>query len=372
MGDVTACIMWMGATMPTNVTPEYLKAKDELRRAGDPKERLRCLKEMLRLLPKHKGTEHLQAELKTKIKQLTEDVKSGKKGARTGPVQAVRPEGAAQVALIGPANSGKSSLHVNLTGSQAEVGAYPNTTHAPLPGMLPHQDIHFQLIDLPPISATYMESWMPNALQQAHAALLVVNLAAPGCVEDVVAIRQRLRERRITLSPDWPGYLEPGPAGKDSGNTAQEMQPPSTTQVEDEEEEDPFHIGLPTLVVVTRSDLQSMTDEIETLEDLVGVRYPAIEVSNETGEGLDRIGPLLFAGLMVVRVYTKVPGHPPDMDRPYTLFRGATVQDVGRLVHREIAESVKYARVWGSAKFEGQQVGTDHVVEDRDVVELHA
>jgi ribosome-interacting GTPase 1 len=186
-----------------------------------------------------------------------------------------------------------------------------------------------------------------------------------------VAIRGRLKEKRITLSPDWPGYLEPGPVGNDPGKTGQQMQPPSTSEVEDEEEEDPFHIGLPTLVVATGSDLQSMTDEIETLEELVGVRYPAIEVSNETGEGLDRIGSLLFTGLKVVRVYTKVPGHLPDRDRPYTLFHGATVQDVGRLVHREIAELVKFARVWGSAKFEGQQVGTDHVVEDRDVVELH-
>ncbi len=357
--------------MPTNVTAEYKKAKAEYQRASDPKERLRCLKEMLRLLPKHKGTDHLQAELKSKIKHLTDEARSPKKGARTGPAHSVRPEGAAQVALIGPPNSGKSSLHVNLTGSQAEVGAYPNTTHAPLPGMLPHEDIHFQLIDLPPISASYMESWMPNALQQAHASLLVVDLSAPGCVEDVVAIREQLDEKRITLTPDWPGHLRAGQGEQDPGEATQEAQPAPTLEEGGAEEEDPFRIHLPTLVVATRSDLQSMTEEVETLEELVGVRYPAIEVSNESGDGLDRIGPLLFAGLEVVRVYTKVPGHEPEMDRPYTLFRGATVHDVGRLVHREIAESVRFARVWGSAKFEGQQVGTDHVVEDGDVVELH-
>lgn len=112
-------------------------------------------------------------------------------------------------------------------------------------------------------------------------------------------------------------------------------------------------------------------DRLEALEELIGVRYPAIEVSNVRGAGLERIGELLFTGLEVVRVYTKVPGHPPDRDRPYTLFRGATVHDVGRLVHREIAESVTFARVWGSARFEGQPVGTDHVVEEGDVVELH-
>jgi ribosome-interacting GTPase 1 len=325
---------------------------------------------MLRLIPKHKGTEHVQAEIKSKIKQLTGEAAAAKKsGGRVGPVQAVRPEGAAQVVLIGPPNSGKSSLHAKLTGSHAEVGAYPNTTHAPLPGMLPFEDIHFQLVDLPPISTVYMESWMPNALQQAHAALLVVNLAAAGCVENVVVIRERLEEKRITLTPEWPGRLDPGPvdaAGHGPPGPAAPSQP------EPDEEEDPFRIVLPTLVVATRGDVRSMAAEIDTLEELVGVRYPAVEVSNETGEGLDRLGPMLFAGLEVVRVYTKIPGHPADADKPYTVFRGATVLDVAELVHRDFAETLKFARVWGSTKFDGQQVGRDHVVADRDVVELHA
>jgi ribosome-interacting GTPase 1 len=356
--------------MPTNVTPEYMKAKAAYRRASDPRERLQCLQEMLRLIPKHKGTEHVQAELKSKIKQLTGEAAAAKKsGGRIGPVHAVRPEGAAQVVLIGPPNSGKSSLHAKLTGSHAEIGAYPNTTHAPLPGMLSYEDVHFQLVDLPPISTTYMESWMPNALQQAHAALLVVNLAAAGCVESVVAIRNRLEEKRITLTPDWPGHLHPGPV--DRAEHAQEVTTIESPPVGDADEDDPFRIVLPTLVVATRSDIRSMTEEIDTLEELVGVCYPAIEVSNESGEGLDGIGPLLFNGLEVVRVYTKVPGHPPEEEKPYTVFRGATVHDVAQLVHRDMAESLKFARVWGSTKFDGQQVGRDHTVADGDVVELH-
>lgn len=355
--------------MPTNVTPEYMKAKAEYRRARDPKERLQCLKEMLRLLPKHKGTDHLQAELKTKIKQLTSELAAPKKGGRVGPVQAIRPEGAAQIALIGPPNSGKSSLHVKLTGSHAEIGPYPNTTHAPLPGMLAYEDVLFQLIDLPPISATFMENWMPNALQQAHAVLLVVDLTAAGCVENVVVIRDRLSEKRVSLVADWPGNLPPGLVAVEN-----DVGTPTRSQVgpnQEAEEEDPFRIHLPTMVVATKSDLDSRPEEIDILEELVGVRYPAVAVSNESGEGLDQIGPLMFKGLDLVRVYTKIPGHPPDTARPYTVVRGATVHDVARLVHREMAESFKFARVWGSAKFDGQQVGRDHVVADRDVVELH-
>jgi ribosome-interacting GTPase 1 len=171
------------------------------------------------------------------------------------------------------------------------------------------------------------------------------------------------------LTPDWPGRVDPGLV-VEVGSPGQAPANPSPPGGE-ADDEDPFRIVLPTMVVATRSDVQSMAEEIDTLEELVGVRYPAIEVSNETGAGLDRIGAVLFGGLQLVRVYTKIPGHPPDMDRPYTVFLGATVHDVARLVHREIAESVKFARIWGSAKFDGQQVGRDHLVADRDVVELH-
>jgi ribosome-interacting GTPase 1 len=351
--------------MPTNVTPEFKRAKEAFQKARDPAERLVHLKEMLRAVPKHKGTEHLQADIKSRIKDLTDELAGPKKGgARTGPTHAVRPEGAAQIALVGPPNSGKSSLHVRLTASHAEVGPYPFTTHAPLPGMLPYEDVLFQLIDLPPIGVDVMEPWIPNSLQPAHAVLLVVDLTTPGCVENVAAIRERLDEKRITLSEKWPGALDP------SHLVFPELAESSTSGVE--EDDDPFRIHLPTLLVANKSDLHPDADEIGILEELIGVRYPAISVSSETGEGLDRIGPTLFRGLQIVRVYTKIPGHPADDDKPYTVFLGDTVYDVARLVHRDIAASLKFARIWGSGKFDGQQVGKDHPVNDGDVVELHA
>jgi ribosome-interacting GTPase 1 len=352
--------------MPTNVTPEFKRAKEAFQKAREPAERLQHLKEMLRTIPKHKGTEHLQADIKSRIKELTEELAGPKKGgARTGPAHAVRPEGAAQVALVGPPNAGKSSLHARLTGSHAEVGPYPHSTQAPLPGMLPHEDIHIQLVDLPPIDAEFMEPWMPNALQPAHAALLVVDLNIPGCVENVAAIRDKLDKKRISLVETWPGELDPAYL-----IAAPEEAPPPPTA--DDDEDDPFRINLPTLLVANKSDIKTDPEEIEVLEELIGVRYPAVAVSTVTGEGLDRIGPLLFSGLKVIRVYTKIPGKPADADKPYTLFRGETVADVARLVHRDIAASLKFARIWGSGKFDGQQVGKDHVVSDGDIIELHS
>ncbi len=341
--------------MPANLSPDYKKAEQAFRAARDDKDRLGCLKEMLRTIPKHKGTEHLQADIKSRIKQLTEDLSGPKKGgSRSGPVHSVRPDGAAQIALIGPPNSGKSSLHVALTGSRAEVGPYPRTTHEPMPGMLPYEDVHFQLVDLPPISEDFMDTWFVNALQPADAALLVVDIADPNCTDHVLTILGRLDQKRVSLVETWPG-LTTVAADRD----------------DDEETPDPFRIYLPTLLVANKLDLNPDPDDLEVLEELTGVNFPAVMTSVTTGENLDDIGSLLFRGLEIVRVYTKAPGKPPEMERPFTVRAGATVLDVARLVHKDFAGSVKYARAWGDGVFDGQQVGPEHALADADVVELH-
>jgi ribosome-interacting GTPase 1 len=370
--------------MPTNVTPEYKKAEAAFRKARAPDERLQWLKEMLRVIPKHKGTEHVQADIKSRIKELTQELAGPrKKGARTGPVHTIRPEGAAQIALLGPPNGGKSTLHARLTGSAAEIGPYPHTTQAPLPGMLFYEDIQFQLVDLPPIATDFMESWMPNAVQPASAAILVIDLSVPGCVENVVAIRERLEAKRVTLTDDWAGRLGQGliPAVDEEGRIPAppallETVPPRETSGSSEPEllalDDPFRTILPTLLLANKIDLGWDLEEIEILEDLVGARYPALAVSAQSGQGLAHVGRLLFQGLGIVRVYTKIPGKPPDKQRPYTVFAGDTVQDVAQLIHKEIAQSLRFAKVWGSAKFDGQQVGKEYVVSDGDVLELHA
>jgi hypothetical protein len=339
--------------MPANLSPEYKKAEQAFRSARDEQERLACLKEMLRTIPKHKGTEHLQADIKSRVKQLTEELSGPKKGAtRSGPVHSVRPEGAAQIALIGPPNSGKSTLHSKLTGSRAIAGPYPHTTHEPMPGMLTFEDVNFQLVDLPPVSTDYMESWFVNALQPADAALLVLDISDPECTDHVEAILALLEEKKISLIERWPG-LDIGPVGVE------------------EDELDPFRSYLPTLLVANKIDLNSDPEEVTTLKELLGVRFPTLSTSTVSGEGLDSVGPLLFEGLEIVRVYTKTPGKPAEMDRPFTVRRGATVSDVARLVHKDIAGSLKYARAWGSGVFDGQQIGPEHPLSDADVVELH-
>jgi ribosome-interacting GTPase 1 len=334
--------------MPTNVTPEYKAAEAEFRKARTPEDRLHWLREMLRTIPKHKGTEHLQAELKTRVKELTEALAGPRKGgARTGPPTVLHAEGAAQVALLGPPNSGKSSLHARLTGSHAEVGPFPFTTQFPQPGMLPFEDIAFQLVDLPPVSAQHLAPWLPNTLQPAAASLLIVDLGDPDCVEQVEELHRLLGAAQVTLTGSW----EPSSA---------------------DEDDDLFAVVLPTLLVATKTDqLSNPEEELATFRELTGYPYPAVSVSAVDGRGLDRLGPFLFEHLGVARVYTKIPGQPPDMSRPFTVRRGQTVGDVAVLVHKEIAADLRYARLWGRGTFDGQQVGRDHPLADGDVVELH-
>lgn len=340
--------------MPANLSPEYKAAESAFRKAREPRERLECLREMLRTIPKHKGTEHLQADIKARIKELGDEIDTVRRGGgHGGPALVVRPEGAAQVALIGPPNAGKSLLHARLTGSGAHDAPYPFTTQFPQPGMMPFEDIHLQLVDLPAVASEHPVAWFQAALQSADAALLVFDLAEPSCVEQLEDVHAVLGAKQVTLSERW-----------DMPSTAPDEEPAS--------EGDPFALRLPALLIANKSDRVADADaELDAFREVTGLRYPALAVSASTGHGLGELGAALFRSLGVVRVYTKTPGHAADRTHPFTVRRGQTVRDVARLVHKDLERSLRYARVWGHSGFDGQQVGAEHVLADRDIIELH-
>ncbi len=341
--------------VPANLSPEYKAAEAAFRKCRDPRERLERLREMLRAIPKHKGTEHLQADIKARIKDLGEELEGARKGGgHGGPALVIRPEGAAQIGLIGPPNAGKSSLHARLTGSGARVAPYPFTTQYPHAGMMPHEDVHFQLIDLPAIAPEHPVPWLVSTLQTADAALLVVDLGELSCLEQLQAVQSVLEKKRVTLTEHWEA------TGASDGSAARA-------------DDDPFALRLPTLMLANKAEgIANFDAELQAVRELTGMRYPVFAVSATTGRGLGEIGPWLFRNLGIVRVYTKAPGHPADKHRPFTLRRGQTVGDLARLVHQDLERSLRYARIWGQSGFEGQQVGHEHRVADGDIVELHA
>ena len=348
--------------MPANLTPEYRAAAEALRQARDPEQRLECLREMLRVIPRHKGTDHLQADLKRRIRELDEELAGPRRGgARSGPSLVVRPEGAAQIALLGPPNSGKSALHARLTGSAAKIAPSPYTTQYPEPGMLHWEDVNFQLVDLPPILDAHPIPWIAATLQSADAACLVIDLADPDCLDHIAAVRRELAARRVRLLTGWPADA----ALQARATEASGLDPLAESALD---------VHLPTLLLANQSDrLAHPQTDLQALAELEEPRFPVLLVSAQTGQGLGELGAWLWQALALVRVYTKAPGKPAERGRPFTLRHGQqTVGDVARLVHRDMAASLKYARVWGrSVPADGQHVGREHRLADRDTVELH-
>jgi ribosome-interacting GTPase 1 len=329
--------------MPANLPPQYLKAEEEHRKAATPERRLETLRELFRLLPKHKGTEKLQSDLKQKMSQLREEVERGKTGGKKGGLSHHVPtEGAGQVVLVGAPNVGKSTLLAAMTNARPEIAPYPFTTRTPQPGILFWRDVPVQLVDLPPISPDFFEGWAPNAIRSANAALLVVDLGSDDVLESTTAVLDRLAEAHTELVGELP-Y--------------------------DVADERVRHVK--SVMAATKRDVDGAGDRLEVLREWVGTRFSIVAVSGRTGEGLETLGAAAYDLLGVLRVYTKVPGKPADRTRPFTLPIGGTVLDLAREIHRDFEHSLKSARIWGSGVFDGQTVKRDHELRDADVVELH-
>jgi hypothetical protein len=325
--------------MPANLTPEYLEADGHFKEAKSTEAKIAALEEMLATIPRHKGTEKMQAELKRRLSKLrTEETK--RPASRAGMIHRVEKEGAGQVALVGPPNSGKSLLVCRFTHATPEVAAYPFTTRIPLPGMMMFEDIQVQLVDLPPVHPDFPEAWLYQIIRNADAAWLVVDLSDPDLLEDLETTQAQLANAKVQLGqgelPNAPGWLAKS-----------------------------------ALLVGNKMDASGASENLEILKDLYGARFPSVWVSAETGQGLEQLRLATFRLLEIIRVYTKAPGKKIERTAPYVLKRGSRLIDLAAHVHHDFLTQLKYARVWGHGKFEGQMVNRDYLLEDQDVVELH-
>ena len=304
-----------------------------------------ALEEMLAIIPKHKGTEHLQGDIKRRMAKLrSQGEQKTCHGKRTVLYQVER-EGGGQVALVGPPNVGKSRLLSRLTNAQPDIGDYPFTTQMPLPGMMEYEDIKIQMVDLPPITEEFTDPWMAAISRNADAALLVVDASDGSVLDHIESVLSILEKFRVRLY----GWDRPVP-------------------------QDELGLIIPkkTILIANKMDRPESRDNLDVICDLYGDRFPIIPVSSEICSGIEEIREQVFRMLDIVRVYTKIPGKPAEMDMPYVVPRGSTVQDVATMVHKDFAQKLKFAKLWGGTKFEGQMVSRDHVLEDRDIIELHA
>ncbi len=329
--------------MPANLTQQYLKAEAAYREAQSPQEELDCLQVMLREIPKHKGTDRLQADLKTKIAKLKTDVQ--KAAAAPSPKSAAKipKQGAGRILLIGAPNSGKSQLLASLTRAQPEVAPYPFTTQSPLPGMMLYEDCAFQLIDLPPVTADYMDPATIGLVRGADLIFLVVDLASDSLIEDTQAVLDRFMTSKTRFGRET--MLDEDDVGL-SYTAAQ--------------------------VLLNKCDDPAATDRLATLDEFLELPFDRLLTSATAGTGLPELRRSVFDRLKIVRVYTKHPKQKePDMSKPFTIRQGQTLLEVADHVHRDLSASLKSARVWGKAVHDGTTVKPDYQPLDGDIVELH-
>jgi ribosome-interacting GTPase 1 len=298
---------------------------------------------MLQEIPKHKGTDHLQAQIKSKIARAKRELAAEKKAGKKSRGIRIPRQGAGTAVILGGPNAGKSQLLAAMTRATPEVAPYPFTTHAPQPGMMPWEDVTVQLIDTPPTTADYLEPYMYGVIRSADLALLMVDLGSDDGIEECQAVIDRLSRTKTRLADR--SYLS---------------------------EED---VGLSytrTFLVPNKIDLEEAPVRLELLHELLPLDFPEHVISAAAGTGLEELRDAVYRAMDCVRVYSKLPSaKEPDRDRPFTLRRGSTLLDMAAEVHKDYVEGLKFARVWGEAVHDGTSVKGDYVLHDRDVVELH-
>ena len=325
--------------MPANLPPQYFEAEKRYRAAREPEEKIAALQTMLAIMPKHKGTDKLHAELRRKIAKFSQEAeKKSATARRTGFY--IKREGAGQVMLVGSANAGKSQLLAALTEAIPEIAEYPFTTQTPIPGMMKFEDIQIQLVDTPPIGHKEVRILLANSLRNADLIAIIIDLSLEP-VSQVEAALQGLREARIEPLTDGVAQITPGTYPRRM------------------------------LLVGNKNDLAGSNSSWEVLRSQYDKLFPLISISAREGSGLEEFKGAVYQALNIIRVYTKTPGSKADPSDPMILEKGSTVEEAAESLHKDFRSNLKYAIIWGSGKYDGQRVSKGHILQDGDIVEFH-
>lgn len=326
--------------MPTNLPPNYYDVEKRYRNAKTPAEKIEYLEEMLTIMPKHKGTDKLKADLRRKISKL-KDTSQTKKGAnRHESVFRVEKEGGGQVAVVGMPNTGKSSLVAALTNATPTVAAFPCSTWKPTPGMMPVNDIQIQLVDTPPLNPDYVEPEIFDFIRHVDLVLLMVDLTA-GTLRQFQESLAFLEDNRIV---------------------------PEKLKGEIKETRRMFY--LPFLIIAAKNDDENTEEILEIFTELIEGEWQIVPISVKAGKNIESLKHKIIEQLDIIRVYAKSPGKKADLNDPFVLKRGSSIDDFAAKVHKDFLVKLKSARVWGSSSFDGQMVHRDYPLSDGDIVEL--
>lgn len=327
--------------MPTNLPPEYFAAEKKYKVAVDLEDKISSLEELISTIPKHKGTDHLRADLRRRLSKLKDASLSIKKKGKQDSAWHIDKEGAGRVAIIGAPNVGKSALISALTHATPKVSEYPMTTWLPTPGMMPYEDIQIQLVDTPALSKDHSESELFNLIKFSNLILLLVDLQGYPFeqLEDSLDI---LEQNKIAPMQRKGKYV-------DNSNMT----------------------FIPFILIVNKSDFINFKEDYNVFCDLLEEQCSKLAVSAESKINLESSKHLIFDKLEIMRIYSKKPGKPAEMEKPFVLKRGSNLEEFAEKVHKDFLHNFKTARIWGKNVFDGQPVGRDHRLNDGDIVELH-
>jgi len=329
-------------SMPANLTPQYFEKEKQLKTARTPEDKIAIMEELLSLIPKHNGTEKLQALYKTKIAKLKAQSQKKTATAKQGPIFYIDKAGAGQITFIGPPNTGKSSLIKALTNANPEIGNYPFTTHSPSPAMMKYENIQIQLVDMPPITHEYLEPWQAELIKNTDSVLIVLDLGSQDTGNDYKVLSDKLKERNIELVP-------------------------ANTEVSPEKR----FFQKRALIAANKKDMPDSELNLLLLKGVCNADFEVFPVSSLQEEGLKELRERFFSVLNVVRVYSKMPGKKAEKRDPYIFNKGETLMDMAKTIHRDFAQKLKFARIWGTGKYQGQKVNHEYLLQDEDIIELH-
>jgi len=391
--------------MPTNLPPEAKDKWAEVEATNDPKLKLQKYQEFLSAVPQHKGTMKLRGTIKKKMATIRKDLDdkkrkgTGKSGG--GPKIFIEKEGAAQIALLGMTNVGKSSLLAAVTNAKVEVSPNPYTSRVPVPSIMNYLDIRFQIVEAPAMmeGSADGKAWGMATLGSARYAdglILMVDLSQNPVYQLELVLGEMEKARILVSRPKGRVDIDRKHAGVSLriinvgrliGCTMRQVEDllksyrindaivKISGEVTLDDVEDAIFestIYKPALIVANKLDLKSAEANLRRLEAHVAGRLPIIAISCEQKRGLEQLGGALFNSLEIIRVYTKEPGERLPSTNPFTLKHGATLHDLAKSIHGEFVKDFSYARVWAKRlPFSPQKAGLNFVLEDGDIVEIH-